>query len=660
LAQSPDLWSVGGESHAVFEDIPTLQPAQRGWESNRLTAEDARPEVVERLTDGLFLSLKDRDGRRPAAGAEDLRLLEKTPKNALRVPFLAAAFPDALFVYFYRHPREAIYRIHEAWQSGRFVTYPALPGWSGPPWSLALIPGWRELAGRPLPEIAARQWQTITEQLLADLEALPAERWCVASYGALVSRPQEEIERLCRFLGCGWDRTLPTPRHDLAPPGAGTWQKDAHLLAPVLPLVADTAERALDLFAQRPGHAPLARADLEEAEKMADLAGTSAPAGTAAGQSEATPARSAFRDAQADSPGAPANSPASPSAMRSVHTTSLVEILDSLHSSLVLTTYQSGRVVVVRADGPRLNTHFCAYPSPMGLAIGPRYLALGTQHQVWELRNVPAAAARVPPPGRHDACFLPRRQHFTGDIRIHEMAFAGDELWLVNTRFSCLSSLDADHSFVPRWRPPFVSALAAEDRCHLNGLCIGDGRPRYATALGATDTPQGWREHKADGGILLDVESGEPVATGLSMPHSPRLYQGRLWLLESGKGEVNTVDPATGRVDVVARLPGFTRGLAFAGPFAFVGLSQVRESVFGGIPLAERTRERHCGIWALDLRTGNVAGFLRFEDAVQEIFDVQILRGLRYPHIAEPSGELLETTFVIPTEALAAVAPAKV
>jgi uncharacterized protein (TIGR03032 family) len=284
----------------------------------------------------------------------------------------------------------------------------------------------------------------------------------------------------------------------------------------------------------------------------------------------------------------------------------------------------------------------------MGLAIRDRRVALGCRNQVWEFRNAPAIAPLVEPAGRHDACFVPRTSHVTGDICVHELAWAREELWAVNTRFSCLCTLDPDYSFVPRWRPPFVSALAAEDRCHLNGLCMADGQPRYATALGRTDTPQGWRDGKAEGGVLLDVATGEPVATGLSMPHSPRLHDGKLWLLESGKGELNVVDPQSGRVDVVAQLPGFTRGLAFAGPLAFVGLSQVRESVFGGIPLSRRIQDRACGLWVVDTRSGRTVAFLRFEDAVQELFDVQLLPGITFPHLSEGADGLLDTTFLIP------------
>jgi uncharacterized protein (TIGR03032 family) len=223
-------------------------------------------------------------------------------------------------------------------------------------------------------------------------------------------------------------------------------------------------------------------------------------------------------------------------------------------------------------------------------------------------------------------------------------------VWVVNTRFSCLCTLDADHSFVPRWAPPFVTALAAEDRCHLNGFCLIDGRPAYATALGLTDAARGWRENKRNGGVLLSVPAGEAVVRGLSMPHSPRWYAGRLWLLESGAGGLGVADPATGTYRQVARLPGFTRGLDFFDRFAFVGLSQVRETaVFSGLPITEQA-ERNCGVWVVDLTTGETVAFVRFEDAMQEIFAVQVLAGRRFPDLVNADPRLVADTFVLPDD----------
>lgn len=354
-----------------------------------------------------------------------------------------------------------------------------------------------------------------------------------------------------------------------------------------------------------------------------------------------------------------ASPPTAPDAvLRSVHTSNLPALFDHLHISLLVSTYQAGKVIVVRNDGGVLNTHFRTFAKPMGIAADHTRLTIGGTNTVWEYRNVPAVARTLEPPDKHDACYVPRRLHVTGDIDIHEMAYdQHHELWVINTRFCCLCTLDADHSFSPRWRPPFVSALAPEDRCHLNGLGMVDGRPRYVTALGETDTPGGWRANKANGGILMDLDTNEMVLQGLSMPHSPRWYQGQLWFLESGQGSLAVADLQRGCWETVARVPGFTRGLDFYGPLAFIGLSQVRESaVFSGIPLVQRLKERTCGVWVVHIETGQIVGFLRFEAGVQEIFAVQALPGIRFPEVLEWGDERLSHSYVLPDAALAEVA----
>lgn len=629
LAQSPDVVTIGGENHAVLEQIPALSPRNRDWESNRLGAADAGSGIVERLTDAFFASVRDRDGQRPAPGTRRLRLLEKTPKNSLRVPFLSAAFPDALFVYLYRSPRETVSSMLDAWRSGRFVTYPDLPGWEGPKWSLLLVPGWRGLSDRSLPEIVAEQWAATTSTLLDDLEALDASRWCVASYDRLVAEPQPEVERLCAFLGLRWDRALEAPlplaAHTLTPPKKGKWRRNAAALREPLARVQPVAERARELFAQPERSFPRRRV------RPAARPAPPAPIAFAAPASASKPA------------------PKAPSAFRSRYSTALPAILGEVGATLAVSTYQSGRLVLVRADGRAVNTHLRAFEAPMGVAVGRGVLAVGTQTGVTEYRDQPEVARRLDPPGRHDACYLPRLEHVTGDVKVHEVVYTRAGLLIVATRFSCLARLDGVHSFVPVWSPPFVSALAPEDRCHLNGVGVVDGEVRFATALGATDAPAGWREGKASGGLLLEVPSGRTLLSGLSMPHSPRWHDGRLWLLESGRGTLAAADLRAGTVETVVELPGFTRGLAFAGRWAFVGLSQVRESVFGGIPLCERLSERLCGVWVVDLSRRAVAAFLRFDETVEEIFDVQLLPGRRWPEIVEPGSELLRSSFVLPS-----------
>lgn len=346
----------------------------------------------------------------------------------------------------------------------------------------------------------------------------------------------------------------------------------------------------------------------------------------------------------------------------SVHTTSLAPFLEQLRISVLISTYQAGKLIVVRSEGSTVNTHFRNFQVPMGLALRRNRLAIGTKKHVWEYQNQPDVAPKLEQAARlHDACYMPRSHHLTGHIQIHEMAFAGEELWIVNTRFSCLSTLAPDCSFVPRWRPPFISKLAMEDRCHLNGLAMRNDRVQYVTALGTTDTPAGWRPDKAHGGIIMDVPSNTVLASGLSMPHSPRWYENRLWVLESGAGSLSVVNEFTGKLDHVALLPGFTRGLDFYGPYAFIGLSQVRETaVFSGIPITDRLQpdERMCGLWIVDVRNGQTVAFLRFDSGVQEIFAVQVLPGQVFPEVLTEgvNDDLLENSFVLPDEALRDVA----
>jgi uncharacterized protein (TIGR03032 family) len=333
---------------------------------------------------------------------------------------------------------------------------------------------------------------------------------------------------------------------------------------------------------------------------------------------------------------------------RFTQTESFVERLRALGATLLVSTYQANKLLAARAMGNGLSILVRTFERPMGMAAAADRMIVGTRNQVWEFRNAPDIAPRVEPAAMHDACFLPRHCHVTGDIGVHELTWAGNELWLVNTRFSCLCTLAADYSFVPRWQPPFISALAAEDRCHLNGLGVVDGKPKYATALGQTDVKDGWRAGKAIGGIVLDVPSGETIARGLCMPHSPRWHDGRLWVLESGTGRLLTLDSSS-RAELVSEVPGFARGLTFAGHHAFVGLSKIRPtSAMAGVPLAERRDELKCGVAVIDVHSGRVEGFLDFQSAVEEIFDVQLLTGIRFPELIGFQKDDVNHSFVVP------------
>lgn len=328
-------------------------------------------------------------------------------------------------------------------------------------------------------------------------------------------------------------------------------------------------------------------------------------------------------------------------------------ILDHLNVSLLVSTYQAGKLAVMSARENSLDLSFHNFNRAMGLAVAPDQIALGAHRQIWFLDSAPEIARQFDPHRSHDGCYVTRRSHYTGDIQIHEMSFGGGELWFVNTLFSCLSTLDACHSFEVRWRPPFISTVAAEDRCHLNGMAMDNGRPRFVTVLAPSDEPAGWRPVKADGGCVLEVPSGEVVTRGLAMPHSPRLVDGRLFVLDSGKGRLVAVDLSNGARDTVAELPGYARGLAIHRGVAFVGLSQVREkSTFGGLPIGARCSDLKCGVAVVELVSGQVGGVIEFQTGVEEIFDVSCLAGVRQPVFSGPyaQDEGGRTIWLVPAE----------
>lgn len=303
---------------------------------------------------------------------------------------------------------------------------------------------------------------------------------------------------------------------------------------------------------------------------------------------------------------------------------SLIGLLDTLQATLVMSTYQSGKIMIIGQHDGKIDIRYRNFPRPMGMCTAGNSLWAGLGHGIWQFRNFAGAAGNVDEKKKYTACYLPTDIHFTADIDIHEMEF-GKELYFINTKFSCLCVKDESSSFKPIWKPPFISSLQPTDKCHLNGLCLRDDEPRYVTALGQTDEPLGWRNNKASGGILMDIATDTLLLDGLSMPHSPRWHQGQIWFLESGKGTLCRLDPMTGRVCEIAQVPGFTRGLQIIGDIALIGVSKVRESAtFSGLPVT-RLPKRICGIWVVGLQRGNIISYLEFTEGIDEIFAVGLL-----------------------------------
>ncbi len=245
--------------------------------------------------------------------------------------------------------------------------------------------------------------------------------------------------------------------------------------------------------------------------------------------------------------------------------------------SLVFTTYQAGKVFFVglQPDG-KLSVFERTLDRCMGLYAAGNSLYISTLYQLWRFENTLA-------PGEvhdnHDAIYLPQVGYITGDLDIHDIVVDDQQqIVFANTLFSCLATVSETHSFVPVWQPPFISKLAAEDRCHLNGLAVKDGKPKYVSVISKADVNEGWRQQRVNGGCIIDIDSNETVLSGLSMPHSPRWYRDKLWVLNSGTGEFGYADLDTGKFQAIAFCPGYQRGLAFHHNFAIVGISESRHT----------------------------------------------------------------------------------
>ena len=313
------------------------------------------------------------------------------------------------------------------------------------------------------------------------------------------------------------------------------------------------------------------------------------------------------------------------------------ELLLQLRCTLAISTYQAGKVVFIspQPNGEKLIQLPRTFKKAMGLALHDNKMAVATMEEVLVLVNSPELAFHYPrQPQTYDALYMPRAAYYTGQIDIHDLDYgAGGELFAVNTSFSCLIKIDDNYSFTPIWKPPFISHLASEDRCHLNGMALQDGKPKYVTAFSTGDKPQAWRDVVTTGGIVMDVDTNEIIAGGVPMPHSPRLFEGQLYLLLSATGELVRMDLQTGKYDVVCQIKGFVRGLARYGDYAFIGLSRLRKnsSTFAKLKIADVANQ--AGIAVVHLPTGAFVGEIKYHTSVDELYDVQVLPGLLRPGI---------------------------
>ncbi len=308
------------------------------------------------------------------------------------------------------------------------------------------------------------------------------------------------------------------------------------------------------------------------------------------------------------------------------------EILHGLGATIAISTYQAGKVIFISAQD---KDHLVQLPrnfeKPMGIAVKEDQLAIATSSSVMVLKNAARMAPNYPKlPNTYDALFLPRAQYFTGDNDIHDLHWTKENLWAVNTRFSCLATINEQFSFSPQWKPHFIKKFEPTDQCHLNGVAFENDKPKYVTALGVSIEAGGWRANKASGGILMDVANNSVLVDKLPMPHSPRIINGQLYWLHSATGDlVRMTKP--GKYEVVKSLDGFVRGMDQIGDYLFIGLSKLRESsqAFQNLPVSKKSI--YSGIVIMYIPKMSIAGYIKYENNVDEIYDVRILPNLKRP-----------------------------
>ena len=320
------------------------------------------------------------------------------------------------------------------------------------------------------------------------------------------------------------------------------------------------------------------------------------------------------------------------------YTPQIPELLLQLNCSIAISTYQAGKLIFLSPkDENSLIQLPRTFDKPMGVAENPEKgkLALACKDEVVVFANSNELAKYYPKaPNKYDALFLPRMTYHTGELDIHDLSYGkDDELYAVNTLFSCIIKINDDYNFTPYWTPPFIDKLVSEDRCHLNGMAMKDGKPKYATAFGRGNSHQSWRDDITKTGIIIDIETNEIVAENLAMPHSPRIFGDDLYVLLSATGELLKIDLKEGKHEVVVKIEGFVRGMSLHKDYLFIGLSKLRKnsSTFAKLDFAEKANKS--GIMVIHLPTASIVGKISYLSSLDEIYDVHILPNKTRPNI---------------------------
>lgn len=328
------------------------------------------------------------------------------------------------------------------------------------------------------------------------------------------------------------------------------------------------------------------------------------------------------------------------------------ELLNKLNCSIALSTYQAGKIVFIspHPDNERLTTLPRTFRKPMGIAIKGDKMAISLKDEVIVFQNSRQLAEHYPnKQNTYDSLWLPRITYYTGLVDMHDLDFGDDGIYAVNTSFSCICKLDGNYNFTPIWKPPFIQEVAPGDLCHLNGMVVLNGKPKYVTALGTTTTPQGWRENIVGGGVLMDVEKNEIILNGLSMPHSPKMYNNELYLLMSASGEFIKVNLETKSYETIKKFDGFCRGLSFYKDFAFIGFSKLRKNSSTFAKLSFSDKANFSGIKIIHMPTNAEVGEIIYETSVDEIYEVTVLENMIRPNILNTIDDIHKLSLATPS-----------
>lgn len=334
----------------------------------------------------------------------------------------------------------------------------------------------------------------------------------------------------------------------------------------------------------------------------------------------------------------------------SKHSPEVPEILYNLQCTIALSTYQAGKIVLLSAPKPdKIILLARTFEGAMGIATKGNKMAVACKSNLHILANTPSMAKTYPPkPNVYDALYMPRATLHTGQLSLHDLNWSNNNLLAINTLFSSVVKITDNYSFEPFWQPDFITRSEPEDRCHLNGMAMDGDELKYVTALGKTDSLGGWRENKLTGGIIIDTVADEIIAENLAMPHSPRLYNGKLYALLSAAGELIEIDRNTGKYETVTKFDYFLRGMDKIGDYLFISHSKLRHttSVFKDLPIAKKSQK--AGVIIVHLPTGAIVGNIMYENSVDEIYDVKILPNMVRPNILNPEHKSADIAITSP------------